>query len=131
LFFSKITSQTKTSNFLLIPLNWCSNTCCIYQQVVFLGWFLNIFETIFILKIQQMNSFNCSNFVSYCTRSHSTTNYTCPWGGPPLNHDQSFRWSSFHCNRGNIISTHKPHFMSSIPRDFCNTFFSTLIWSYN
>ncbi len=68
---------------------------------------------------------------SYCIRSHSTANFTCPWGGPPLSHDQAFRWSPFHCNGGTITSIHKPHFMSSIPWNFCNTFFPTLIWSYN
>jgi hypothetical protein len=61
---------------------------------------------------------------SYCIGPHSTPNCTCPWSRPPLSYDQAFRWSSSHCNGGNIISTHKLHFMSSIPWNFCNTFFS-------
>jgi hypothetical protein len=30
-----------------------------------------------------------------------------------------------------IVATHKLHFMPSISQKFCNTFFSTPIWSYN
>jgi hypothetical protein len=62
-FSSKTKIQIRTSNFLLIPLSWCSNTCHIYQQVVLRTWFLNTFGTIFTLKIQQVDSVNCSYFV--------------------------------------------------------------------
>ncbi len=44
---------------------------------------------------------------------------------------QTFRWSSSHYSGGNIVSTHKPHFMPSIAQNFCNTFFPTTISSYN
>ncbi len=66
---------------------------------------------------------------SYCTRSHSTPNYTCFWSDPPFNHDQTFKWNSSHCSGGKIILTHKPHFMFSIPQNLCNTFLPTPIWS--
>jgi len=50
-FSLKITNQTKTLIFFLIPLSWRSNACHIYQQVVNLEWFLNIFKIIFTQKI--------------------------------------------------------------------------------
>jgi hypothetical protein len=64
---------------------------------------------------------------SYCTRSNSTSNCTYPWGNPPFSHDQTFRWSSSHCNKGNNILIHKAHFMLSISWCFCNTFLPTPI----
>jgi hypothetical protein len=51
---------------------------------------------------------------SYCIRSHSTSNCTCPWNSSFLSHDQPFRWSSSPCSAGNIVYIHKPHLMSSI-----------------
>jgi hypothetical protein len=58
-------------------------------------------------------------------------NCMCFESNPPLNHDQTFKWNSSHYNGGSIISIHKPHFMSSILWNSCNTLFPTLIWSYN
>jgi hypothetical protein len=72
-----------------------------------------------------------STLFSYCIKSHSTPNRTCPWNGLPRNHDQAFMWSSSHLNGGNIVSTHELHFMVSILWSFCNTFFPTPIWSCN
>jgi hypothetical protein len=68
---------------------------------------------------------------SYCTWPHSTPNYTCPWSCPPFSHDQAFKWNFSHYSGGNIISTHKPHFMSLISWNFCDTLFPTPIWSCN
>jgi hypothetical protein len=36
-----------------------------------------------------------------------------------------------HCTKGNIVSTHKVHFMLSISWHFCNTFPLALIHNYN
>jgi hypothetical protein len=55
-----------------------------------------------------------STLFSYHSRSHSTLNCTCPWSSPLFNRDQAFRWSSSHCNGGNIILIHKLHLMCSI-----------------
>ncbi len=63
LLFLKDYKPDQDLKLLLIPSNWHPNTCRIYRQVVFLGWFLNTFEIVFILKIQWVDSFNCSNFV--------------------------------------------------------------------
>jgi hypothetical protein len=42
-------NYTKTLSFFLIPSNWRSNAYHIYCEMVFLGWFLNIFEIVFTL----------------------------------------------------------------------------------
>jgi hypothetical protein len=68
---------------------------------------------------------------SYHTRSHSTLNYPCPWGGSSLNHDQTFMWNLSHCHGGNVVSNHNPCFMPSISQCFCNTFLPTLVWNNN
>jgi formate/nitrite transporter FocA (FNT family) len=68
---------------------------------------------------------------SNCIGSHSTLNCTCTWSGLLLSYDQAFKWNVFHCSEGNIVSTHKPHFMPSIPQHLCNTFIPTQIWSCN
>jgi hypothetical protein len=60
---------------------------------------------------------------SYCIRSHSTPNCIRPWSSPPLSHDQAFRWSSSHCNGGNIVSIHKLHLCFQFRKTFA-TFFS-------
>ncbi len=62
-FSSKTMSQTRASSFFPILSSWRSNTCCIYLQVIFLGWFLNTFGIVFTLKIQRVDSLTCSNFV--------------------------------------------------------------------
>ncbi len=61
--------------------NWCSNACHIYQQVVLLGWFLNTFRIVFIVKIQLMDSFNCSNFVFILHRAtiHPKLHVSLEW----------------------------------------------------
>jgi hypothetical protein len=51
-FSSKTMSQNKTLRFFLILSSWHSNACCVYRQVVFLGWFVNTFGIFFTLKIQ-------------------------------------------------------------------------------
>jgi hypothetical protein len=64
-----------------------------------------------------------STLFSYCTRSHSTLNYTCPWNGPPFIHDQTFKWSLSHCHWENFVLVHKLCFiMFLILWCFCNTF---------
>ncbi len=64
---------------------------------------------------------------SYCTRSHSTLNYTCPWSDLLINHDETFKWSSPHCHARSVVSIHKLRFMFSILWWFYNTFILTLI----
>ncbi len=59
----KTTNYNRTLNFYLIPLNWNSNTCCIYLSMVFFGWFFNTFKIVFTEKILQMDSHSCFNLV--------------------------------------------------------------------
>jgi hypothetical protein len=69
---------------------------------------------------------------SYCTRLHSTWNYTYPWVACLFSHDQAFRWSlSLNCHGGNIVLTHKWGFMLLILQCLCNTFIPTRNLSSN
>ncbi len=71
-----------------------------------------------------------STLFSYCTRSHSMSNRTCPWGGLLLNFNKALKWNLSHCYSRNIILTHKPRFMPPILR-CCNTFFPSPIQNNN
>jgi hypothetical protein len=73
-FSLKTMKQIKPLSFFIIILNWHSNACYIYWQVVLLGWFLNTFEIVFTQKIQRVDSFICFNFV---LTSHMVT--FSPW----------------------------------------------------
>ncbi len=44
-------------------------------------------------KFHEWISTIVSTLLSYCTRSHSTLNWTYPWGNLPFNHDQALKWS--------------------------------------
>jgi hypothetical protein len=69
---------------------------------------------------------------SYCTRSHSTLNYTFPWSGPPLSHDQTLNWSSFHCHGGSFVLIHRSWLIMLLNLwCFSNTFIPPPIWNYN
>jgi hypothetical protein len=72
-----------------------------------------------------------STLLSYCTRSHSTSNYTYLWGSMLFRHDQTFRWNLSHCHKGSIVLTRKPYFMPSISQCLCNTFLPTPIQNSN
>ncbi len=130
-FSSKTVNQTKTLNFFLIPqVNIPMHAAFIgkwsfwdgfwtplelFSPRRFIKWILSIVPILF----------------SYHIRSHSTPNCMCPWKGLPFNHGQAFKWSSFHCSGGNIVSIHKLCFMPLISRNLCNNFLPTSIWSCN
>jgi hypothetical protein len=78
-----------------------------------------------------MDSHNYFNFIPNHRMSHFTSNCTCFWGGLPFSQDQTFMWNLSHYYEGNIVSTHKTHFMLSISLCLCNTFLSTLIQNSN
>jgi hypothetical protein len=59
---------------------------------------------------------------SYHTRSHSTSDYPCPWSGSFFNKDQALMWNFSHCHGGNIVSNHKSCFMLSISQFFPTQF---------
>jgi hypothetical protein len=87
-----------------------------FDYVLVLGTFKNTWEVC-------INEWYLASILfTYHVKSHPTLNYTYPWSGSPLNHDQALRWSSFDCHGGNIVSIHKLHFMLSISWCFCNTF---------
>ncbi len=62
-------SQTKTLNFLLIPSSQYSSAC-IYGQLVFLGWFLNTFGSIFTLRIQRVGFLQLFQVCFHITQGH-------------------------------------------------------------
>jgi hypothetical protein len=66
---------------------------------------------------------------SHVAQGHIPCQITHPWGNPPLSHDQAHRWNSPHYRKGSVILIHKPYFIPSISRSFCNTFLPTPIWS--
>jgi hypothetical protein len=99
--------------------------------MVLLGWFLNTFEIVFTQNIQQMDSHNYFNFVIILHKVRFHVELHISLGSPPFNHNQAFKWSSFHYHKGKVVLIHKSHFMPLILRCFCNTFIFTLIWSNN
>jgi hypothetical protein len=91
-------------------------------QMVLLGWFWTPSKLFSLRRFNKWIHSVVLTLFSYCTRSHSTSNCIYPWNSMPPYHDKAYRWSSFHCSARNIIFTHKPSFMLSIPQQFCNTF---------
>jgi hypothetical protein len=91
-------NQTRTLSFYLIFSSWHSNTCRIYLQAAFLEWFLNTFKTAFTWNFLLVDFHICSTLFPYLARSHPTSNCTYPWNDLLLSHDQTFKWSSFHCH---------------------------------
>jgi hypothetical protein len=83
-FSLKTTNYIRISNSLLIPSSWHSNTCHIYWQVVFLGWFLNTFEIFSPKRFNKWIPLIVSTLFSYYTGSHSTSNCTYPWSNLPF-----------------------------------------------
>ncbi len=124
-------NYTKTLSFFLIPSNWHSTHTTFIVKWYFWDGFWTFLKLFSPYRFSKWIPSIVPTLFSYCIGSHSTPNCACPWSSLPFSHDQTFRWSSSHCSRKNIVSTHKPCFMLSIQWSFCDTFFPTLIWSCN
>lgn len=123
-FSYKVMNHARILNFCLIPSWWNFNACCIYLQIIILGWFLNFFEIILSQKIMWVDFSNCFNFLFILHKVKFHIECTCPWSNPLFSHDQTLRSNLSHCLGGNVVSIHKLGLCFQFCDDFATHFSS-------